>query len=103
MISIDLQAVQSDYINWQALVNKALAGERVVILRSGVEVANILPSVDNISEITPNDVKTKPIWHENTTLSATELIDSLGVTTNKTATIEQMNESISKMFQNWKG
>lgn len=48
MISIDLQAVQSDTINWQALVNKTLAGERVVILRSGVEVANISPS-NNVS------------------------------------------------------
>ncbi|MBS9779905.1 MAG: hypothetical protein KGV51_04690 [Moraxellaceae bacterium] len=45
MISVDIQAVQSEYINWQTLVNKAMAGERVAILKSGVEVANISPVI----------------------------------------------------------
>lgn len=64
MISIDLQNVQSDYINWQALVNKAMLGEKIAILKAGVEVANIIPSSntkinndDSIFGFTKGDVQ----------------------------------------------
>lgn len=44
MITVDLNHIHSDYINWQALVHKALMGERVSIQQAGKEIGQIMPS-----------------------------------------------------------
>ncbi len=58
---------------------------------------------EDVSKESKKQLHSVKQFDENRQLSVAELMQSVGVTTNKKATVEEMNASVANFFKNWEG